>query len=378
MKKNQLLLLLGLGVVLAAVAFLVSKKQTAPYQQPARAGAKLLPDLDINAVGLLSIRSASNALTLAKQNDVWVVKERGDYPANFDTIRDLMRKFHDLKIARTVQAGASRLPMLGLDGPEKSSTLLEMKAADGKLLRSVLLGSSGQNEGRGWPSGRYVMVGNDTKTIGYVADALSDVDAAADRWLNKDFFKVEKLKSIAVTTPVATNNWKLTRSSESADWKLAGAKAGEELDSTKTSGLNSLFSHPSFNDVIPGTVALDKPIAATLETFDGYTYKLKTAKKTDDNYHLQIAVTAKLVKQRTAGKDEKPEDKTRLDKEFKESLQKLEEKLKAEQSCAKWTYVVSKWTVDQILKNRGDLLAEKKSEEKPSDDQPSAPAPAMQ
>lgn len=360
MKKNQLLALIGVGLVLAVVAFWVLKKQTAPYQQTARIGAKLLPDLDVNAVATLQIRSGSNTVTLAKKDDLWVVKERGDYPANFNNLSDLMRKLWELKIARQVPAGGSRLPALGLDGADKSSTLLEMKNAEGKRIRTLLLGASSQNEGRGWPSGRYVMVDDDPKTVCFVADSLSDAEAAPDRWLNKDFFKVEKLKRIRVTTGVATNDWELTRESESTDWKLAQAKADEKLDSSKTSGLSSLLSYPSFNDVVPGTVKLDKPIVATLETFDGFTYTVKTAKATDDNYHLQVAVAAKFPKERTPGKDEKPEDKERLDKEFKENLEKLRQKLKTEQSYGKWTYVVSKWTVDQLLKNRADFLAEKK------------------
>jgi len=359
MKKNQLLVLIGLGVVLTVAAYLVVRKETAPYQQTARAGAKLLPDLDINAVATLRLRSGSNVVTLAKQGDLWVVRERGDYPANFSTLSDLMRKFWELKIARIVQAGPSRLPMLGLAGPEKDSTLVEMKSEDGKLLHSVLIGASSQSGG----SGRYVMVDNDPKTISFVADSLYDAEASAERWLNKDFFKIEKLKSIEVATPVASNNWHLTRSSESAEWTLVGAKPDEKLDSSKTSGLNSLLSYPSFNDVIPETVALDNPTVATLTTFDGFTYTLKIAKHTNDDYRLQVAVSGSFPKERTAGKDEKPEDKARLDKEFKDNLKKLEEKLKTEQAYGKWTYIVSKWTVEPLLKERKDVLAEKKTEE---------------
>ena len=65
------------------------------------------------------------------------------------------------------------------------------------------------------------------------------------------------------------------------------------------------------------------------------------------------------------GKDEKPEDKEKLDKEFKEKLAKLEQKLKTEQGYAKWTYIVSKWTIEPILKNRSDLFADKKAEGAP-------------
>ena len=47
---------------------------------------------------------------------------------------------------------------------------------------------------------------------------------------------------------------------------------------------------------------------------------------------MVVAVTAQLPKERTPGKDEKPEDKARLDKEFKDKQKKLEDKLSQEQS----------------------------------------------
>ena len=42
----------------------------------------------------------------------------------------------------------------------------------------------------------------------------------------------------------------------------------------------------------------------------------------------------------------------------------VEEKLKQEKTFEKWTYLVSKWTVDPLLKERKELLAEKKDEKK--------------
>lgn len=359
MNKKQLLLLLGLGVVLAAVAVIVSRKQSAAYQPAARSGAKLLGEFDLNAVAALHLRHGSNSLTLAQKGDVWVVQERGDYPADFNLISDLLRQFWNLKIARSVAAGPSRLPALGLDRSNPSATLLEMKDARGQLLRSVLLGAGSANEGRRGTAGRYVMVGSDPQTVCLVADDLSSVTPTPERWLSKDFFKIEKLKSVAVVTPVATNNWKFTRDTESADWKLADATPAETLDAGKVSGLSNLLSSPSFNDVSPVPTALEQPVVATLETFDGFTYTVKVAAPAEDDCRLQLAVSAQFATARPPGKDEKPEDKDRLDKEFKANRQKLEQKLKTEQSYAKWTYIVAKWTVDQLLKVRHEFCAEK-------------------
>jgi len=36
-------------------------------------------------------------------------------------------------------------------------------------------------------------------------------------WLNKDFIRIERQKSIEVDFPSITNSWKLTRESESAN-----------------------------------------------------------------------------------------------------------------------------------------------------------------
>src|SRR6185295_19271450 len=112
----------------------------------------------------------------------------------------------------------------------------------------------------------------------------------------------------------------------------------------------------------------DNPIVAKLETFDGFNYTVKISTKTnEDNYYVNTSVSADLPKERTPGQDEKPEDKEKLDKEFKEKISKLDEKLKQEKAFEKWTYLVSKWTVDPLLKERKDLIAEKKEEPKKED-----------
>jgi hypothetical protein len=110
---------------------------------------------------------------------------------------------------------------------------------------------------------------------------------------------------------------------------------------------------------------MDKAVVAHLDTFDGFAYTVKIGGKSgEENHYFQLAVAGNFPKERAPGKDEKPEDKDKLDKEFKEKTAKLEERLKTEKAFDKWTYVVSKWTVDGLLKDRKDLLAEKKEEPK--------------
>jgi hypothetical protein len=267
--------------------------------------------------------------------------------------------------------------------------VVDFKDKNDKPIRSLLLGKKDMkksnrpnpmmgdmddDESGGQAVGRYVKVGTEAKDVILISDALANVDTKPDQWLNKDFFKVEKIRSVAVNFPVATNSWKISRENETGEWKLADAKPTEQLDNSKASGVGNALSAPSFNDVSmakPEELGLDKPTTVTLDTFDNFTYTLKVGQKTNDNVPLIVSVAADLPRERTPGKDEKPEDKDKLDKEFKEKQKKLEEKLTQEKPFEKWTYLVSNWTFDQLLKERSQLLVEKKEEPK-KEDKPAA------
>jgi hypothetical protein len=386
MNRKQLTLLIVVGAVLGGLGWVAWQKQAAPYKEATqKMGGKVLGDFPLNDVEQIVIKQSGAALQLGKKDDIWVVKDRGDYPANFDTISDTLRKFWELKVAKPVKTSAARLGTLELVPPDKGpGTLVEFKDKSGKAINSVLLGAKSMKQaaaesqfgGGSWPDGRYVMVGSDVATVALVTEPFTSLEAKAESWLKKDWFKVEKLKSVSIVTTNATNNWKLFRESETGEWKLADPKKDELLDNGKSGTVTSALSYPSFNDLAtnaePAATGLDKPIIATLETFDGFTYTAKVGGKTgEDNHYFQIAVAGNFPKERTPGKDEKPEDKEKLDKEFAESKKKLEEKLKADQAFGKWTYVVSKWTIDPFLKERKDLLVEKKEEPK-ADEKPEA------
>jgi len=398
MNRKQLILLLVVVVALGIVGVVVYQHNQTAWQGGGRQGAaaKLLGDLPVNDVAAIVIKGGTNELDLVKKDNLWRVKQRDDYPANFSEISGFLLKAADLKAAQTEEVGPSQLGRYKLlpPGPAtNTAVLVELRDQNGKAIRTLLLGKTHMHraeggaspmgdmgENGGWPDGRYVMVGTAARTVSVISDPLSSLEAKPDQWLNKDFFKVEKIRSIAVTYPVATNSWKVTRATDSSsDWKLAEAKPDEKLDSSKTSGFSYALSSPSFNDVLPADTkpdqtGLDKPTVITLDTFDDFTYTLKVGQKTNDNLPMVVAVSAQLPKERTPGKDEKAADKTRLDKEFKDKQQKLADKLSQEKSFEKWVYLVPNWTVDSVLKERAQLLAEKKAEAKKETSSPVAAA----
>jgi hypothetical protein len=87
-----------------------------------------------------------------------------------------------------------------------------------------------------------------------------------------------------------------------------------------------------------------------------------------------MTVVSDAPKARVAGKDEKPEDKEKADKAWAQRQKDLDEKLKQLKKFENWTFLVASWNVDPILKERKDLLEEKKEEPKPETKTDAAPA----
>lgn len=382
MNRKQLSFLIAAVIVVGGLGLWLRGRSTASYHTTeGRMGQKVLGEFDVNSIARIVVKQGTNELNLARQDDRWTVAERANYPANFSEVSDFLRKVWELKIIEPVQVGSSQLARLELVAPgagTKAGTLIELKDQGGKTVKSLLLGKKHMRQAaspsqfggdEGWPDGRYVMADNSPQSVSLVSEAFSNIDPKPEQWLSKDFFRAEKVRSVSVTFPNATNSWKITRETETGEFKLADAKPEEKLDPAKASAIPNALAFPSFNDVLvnpkPEETGLANPTVVTMETFENFAYKINIGGKTnDENFHLTVTVTADLPKERTPGKDEKPEDKDKLDKEFKETSQRLADKLKLEQSFAKSTYVVSKWTVDGVLKERHQLMVEKKDESK--------------
>lgn len=354
------------------------------------AGAKVL-NIPINDISQIRVKASDGEVNLVKKDDIWTVQERANYSANFEQISGLLRKLWDLKTVQEVEVGPSQYARLDLVEPGKgagSGTLLEFKDKDGKSLGALLLGKKYMKKGNdsfdmgGFPAGRYILPLTGAPHVSLVSESLEEVNVKPENWLKRDFIKVENVKSITLAGTTDPQHWKIVRENVTADWKMDAAKEDEKLDSIKVSPVANAFANLNFVDVLapdakPAETGLDQAATVTIETFDNFTYSIKIGKLTGDNYPMMVEVSAIIAKERTAGKDEKPEDKTKLDEEFKKSAAKLEEKLAAEKKYGDRPHLVPKYSVEQVLKDRSALLVEKKPEPAaPANPAPASPVPA--
>jgi len=171
MNRKQLLVLLVLVIVLVGAGVLLRKKQSASWEGANPAiGKKLLGDFPVNDIAHISIKQGTNELNLAKKDELWAVRERSDYPANYSEISDFLLKARDLKIVQSEKVGASQLPKLALvaSAATNSAMLVEFKDQKDKTIKSLLLGKKhmkksdrpspspfgGEMGDEGWPDGR--------------------------------------------------------------------------------------------------------------------------------------------------------------------------------------------------------------------------------
>ena len=338
MNRRQFSVLVFIVALVGAAGWVIYQRGNSSWQGAGQTiGGNLLPDLQINDIAQITIDSGTNQLTLEKHNEIWCVRQRADYPADFSQISGLLMKLPGLKVVQREEAGPSELPRFNLSPPgpgADSGTLLEFKDQNGKTVASLLLGKDHMNQpanGQGWPDGRYVIANGNNSDVSVVSETFDSVTANPSDWLDKTFFKVANPKSIAVTFPVATNSWKLERVSETNDWKLADTRPGEKLDSSKVDDITGSFDSPSFNDVSSDATAPKDAVTVTVETFDGTNYVAKIWPSGDDNDSMTLAI----------------------------GPAKADQKASTQNQFANWTYQIPSYTFDSLLKPRTNLLESK-------------------
>ena len=369
-RKQFLILVVVLLVLGAAGAALVWQDVDAYRASGARIGARLLPEFKIADVAQVRLQDGKQQVTLARKEKSWAVQERGGYPANFQEISDLALKLLELKVTQTEQVAETLLPRLQLADPGKgegAGTLVEFKDGAGKPLARLVLGKKVLKKDPlnplpsakdGVPAGRYVRVADAKDTVTVVSDPLNNAEAGPGRWLDKLFFKVDRIKTLAAGPEGAAPRWKIARSEEWGQWKFA-AGGGNLNPSAAVTAVNKLGGL-AFDDVVPDPrpEGAGKPLVVVAETFDNLTYTVKLARsKAGEDYRLAFSVAGAPLRSRPPEKGEKGEQKERRDKEFAESLKRLEARVALEKVLSQWTYVVSAREVEPLLRERGDMVA---------------------
>lgn len=385
MNKRQVIILWIIAILLGcsvAVVKLTLKDATQSATQRT-SGQTLFEKFPASEVVSVMIQGADGGVTLSRKEGKWLVTERDDYPANAGYVNDFIRTLSELKVTRGMEAGPSFAPRFGMDEnatkAEDRGLSATFKDAAGKELAKVSLGKSIESNadasplGGGGAVGRYIRNHADDSGFYAVSEMFPSVADEPSRWLAEGFFNLEKIQSISMSAVNSDKvDWKITRDTEEAQFKAVDAAPDEVFDNNTNSALAQLFSYASFNDVIPAADVAsrannEQKREARIETFEGFKYaititpaKPQAAENGEaaasDDYFMTVNLTAELPKERKKEDGESEEDAKTKDEAFSKRLQSLTEKLEKEKALEGRTFLVSKSTVEALLRERSQII----------------------
>ena len=343
-----------LVVLLAALgggALLV--RQQAESRKPAEAGSlgqPLFKGLQAAAVAAVAIRQPKSAITIEQKGERWAIAELDGFPADYDKLRDFVLKTIALKVGQSEPIGAKDRARLLLDA---GGTQIELRDAHGKTLARLTAGkkyfkTEPANPETANGDGRYVALPGEEQRVIVVADPLMQATTKTADWISKTAFEAEKINSLELRAADGSG-WRIERSGDNADWKLAGARGDEKLDAGTANAAAYSFGRVELADVAPKGLkaedsGLDKPTVVSAATLDGLSYTLKLGRTVGENQYASVAVAG----------EPKPEGK-----DAAERLKQIEQRLAREKGLAQYVVLVPKSKLEDFLKQRTDLLAKK-------------------
>jgi hypothetical protein len=355
MNARVALALVVLLVVIGGGALLYSQQERGRRaQNVATLGKPLLKDVSAADIAALRIVEPKATLTLQRKDDGWVIVERRGFPADVGRVREFVVKLIELKVGQSEPIGDHDRSRLNLDA---SATQVELAAADARPLAKLTVGKKYfkrevENADKAPGDGRFVALPGEANTAFIISDPLMLASAKSADWIDKASFQVEKVKSLEVRFADGRAGYRIERNGDNAEWKLAGLKPGEKVDTGRANAASYSLSLLELADVAPDDAkdtGLDSPTLVSATTLDGLAYEIKVGRLEGDSYFVRFGSSGTPPAQ--------------ADGPDAERIRKLRERLPREKVLSDYVLLIPKSKLDDTLKPRAELL-EKKPEAK--------------
>lgn len=376
----------ALAVIAAALiivtVFVVKREEPGPPPT----GQPVFPELKtaINDVTELSVATQSGTITLHRQEDIWRVKEKYDYPADLGTVRETLIGFAELTTLEPKTRKPELYEKLGLQDVEAEGSLstgVTFKDATDNPVAAVVIGNDRPAQGKGGYKELFIRKVGDPQT--WLVQGRLTVEKNPGKWLDKELTQIEtkRVRRLIVTHPDKTRLVVEKAKPADLDYQVANLPEGLEIESQFTvNNIVSTVTSLSLDDVKPVSEVPfdDQPVrTAVFETFDGLQGTVQLLPKDEKNYVTISAVfNADLVWKPEPAREAEPEKESEpqageqmeqdtQDKEATAEPEQLKIKSEAEVKAeiealnrrfGDWVYVIPKFRADTLLKKPQDLL----------------------
>ncbi|MGI9522708.1 MAG: DUF4340 domain-containing protein [Hyphomicrobiaceae bacterium] len=338
-------------------------------------GEKLFPSFvsDAGQIGKVALAKGKDRFTFEKEKDgVWLLSERGNYPAKADKIRELLLKVATAELVESKTRDPKRYDLLDLGDPDKegaSATLLQFTDDDGKSVGELVVGKQRSGAFGSGKSGTYVRRPGEDET--WLTNVAISAPLNVTDWVEAVFFKMDlgKFKSLTLDPPdgdpvVIAVEEKVSKE-DKAETKEAGGAKKAAVDKTATTE-KSNEAPPSFKfaavpdgkQVKPGVdAAVMIKALESLEMTDLRTrkdakvpsdaVKIPAVLETTDGLKLRFTVTKVGENDRWVAVDvEEDGNAADVAKKFRKDLDA-------------WEFKIPDWRSRQVFKSAAEMFEDK-------------------
>jgi hypothetical protein len=375
--RTLIILLIILGFLAGVGALIIRLKATDRSKE--NLGALLLGNLPANEIVSITIQGAKDSVSLAKEEDRWIVADRFHYPADFSKIIDLVRRLKEAKIGRQFEASEETQRRLSLKNPDDPDAAEEEKGIRILLsdkqetpLASLLLGKTREGGAeRRFPSGQYVRLGKEPK-IYLIDQHFAYLQKKPAEWLDKTLVEVdeEEVKKISCMTPDGKKtHFAFERSEKEKDLEPVNLPKDRKVKKSALERLSRALSSLRMENVeAPSddseSVGMERSKQLEYHLFNGMIYRLyfgKACSETDPcllqlevDYEKPAPEKEETAEGQSSKKGEAGSEKT--PEELALEAKQLNERL------SRWVYVIPKWQHGAFITDLDQLI--EKSEKK--------------
>jgi len=340
-KKLAILAVVAVAMVFWAIT-LSLRSERAPLTLPEH----LLQGLDPADIYTVEIGVGDEAIRLTRQEKLFVVASKENYPASVKQINELLAQCLDLKPSELISKSAGNHADLEVT-EDTAQHVIQFLDPEDKVITGLIIGKT-----REGGNGQYVRQVDKDEV--YLATNVPYFKTSDTDYLDQALLSVEEadIQSMSLTGPKGT--CELVKQEGDKQYKYVNMPDGKQLVSNVATSLFGALSSLQFDDVskqAPSDVQFDSGLVCKLTSQEVYAFKI--GQKGEDTYVTCQAdyLGEKSIQLNTSQKDSKEElEKKEAVLLAQEEVQKFNIKNKG------WTYKIPKWKADTLLKTPDDLL----------------------
>ena len=358
MRSKSLIVLIVLTVVIAVAAVMVREDRGGV----AGAGEPLFPALldRVNDITTVVGVGRGETVTLVREDNRWLVVEKGKFPANQEEARKLVLGVARLTRIEPKTSNPDRYERIGLDdlhAEDGNAVQYSFKNAAGDTLAEIIIGNS--RLGRADPQQNEYFVREPAMAQtwlvqGKISDAIGIIE-----WLDDKVLKIERdrVRQVTARHPDGATVTVSKQTPSQQTFNLVGVAPEDETESKfKLNDLGRSLASLDLTDVLPAA-EFDMPedaLEVEMTTFDGLRAVLRSVKEGDRTLaRVEVSFDESLVAAEfLPGGDRAQGESTYLlsADAVREEVQRLDADLE------NWVYVVPDYRTKYMSVRQEDLM----------------------